>query len=459
MDFMPYVLQKWNLKALNDEAGRKWSLNSRDTIQTQCGARCTKLPKSHFVDKPSHLFDETLKTSQGNFNSNRPSWDTLSFFANTTNNHVRITPMGPCMSKIEGQITLPKWVMPAYTLHPLPQRMAVDTLQMANCNAMHPLLKYIPVRPMRSTVQLYYVMVLASSSDMSLNSMLNNLADNGNDYINNKNIVVNLLLVVMKNNDDVKKQTKFELYIKLMTRGRVNVFILRTSPPFGRSVGLKMGYHYIRTTLESLSDALDHDVVVFSLDASFKLPMGFSKQIVKSVACGKVAYAPVFKQGRTWAEGSYGAIGLCLSDYFKLPKGWSDQLFDSTLATEDIDVIAQIQKRLIVHRPRVQNYFDITAQKSIGHSRQKYGVLPVVPITHEKDLRVSKKIQALIKQEENNWGVQFEKTIWRTQMRPEDATVIYSLWEEETERLIIVSMAIPEVPEYAQAESLEQSGN
>lgn len=33
MDFMPYVLQKWNLKALNDEAGRKWSLNSRDTIQ------------------------------------------------------------------------------------------------------------------------------------------------------------------------------------------------------------------------------------------------------------------------------------------------------------------------------------------------------------------------------------------------------------------------------------------
>jgi hypothetical protein len=63
-----------------------------------------------------------------------------------------------------------------------------------------------------------------------------------------------------------------------------------------------------------------------------------------------------------------------------------------------------------------------------------------------------KKIKTFIINNNNKYNYEFDTIVWRTQMRPEDATIIYSLWETKNDELIIVSMARPEAPQYNQPE-------
>jgi hypothetical protein len=475
MNLMPYVLQKWNLTALYDEVGRKWSINSNNIIQTQCGVECNRFPPFPFLKKISNKditkkeelkYNYALKTLEWNVNSNRPSWDTLSFFTKKyTNQEIKMKDISPCMSKIVGQIILPKWSIrsaKSSTDILLPTKISFGSLNIKNCNALNQILRKIELNKYKSsTIQVYYVMVISSFDDIHLDTVLKNLEINGHYYNKNKIIKVNLLLIIMNG----KIKDKKEDYIISYLKNKVNIYVLRTSPPFGRSIGLKMGYQYIRTTLESNNNNNDnkHDIIVFSLDASIKLPNDFTKLIIKSVSCGKVAFAPVCKKNNKWVEGGYGMVGMCLSDYFQLSNGWREKWWYKWGA-EDVDIITQIQKKLLIHRPKVENYLHLGSKKSRKHNGNYYkgknlypSYLPVVPITdvmnnNGEDSNMIKKIKTFIINNNNKYNYEFDTIVWRTQMRPEDATIIYSLWETKNDELIIVSMARPEAPQYNQPE-------
>ena len=364
--------------------------------------------------------------------------------------------MTVCMSQIE-TVVKPEWaVRPKTKTTNAMESLSTKSLVLHSCDSMHTIMRYIPVRSMLSKVRLYYVMVI-SSSKFDISTILTDLSKNGGDVAGT--LSVGLVLVVMNNDgDDVAEMQWKELIQSKLNRkpdSVVTLHVVTTSPPFGRSIGLKIGYEYIRTALEPLDQAR-HDVVVFSLDASLRLPLQFSQQIIKSTRCGVVAFAPICKKNSMWVEGAYGMIGMCLSDYIGLEHGWREKWW-YRWGAEDVDMITQVQKKLIVLRPRINEYLHVAKKRSretnpIYYKKKNLypDFLPIVPVSEVvEDSSMVEQVWSSIR-EHRPQAMNFKPDVWRTEMRPIDKLVIFSTWEIDTRILHLVSMARPEAPIYKQ---------
>jgi glycosyltransferase involved in cell wall biosynthesis len=463
MDLMPYVLKKWNASALYDEVGRRWSVSSNGDVQTQCGRLCNKFPPIKTINMKSHIFGQALRAAQTDINAQRPSWDNVALFTNDmAETSVKVKNVGPCMSQIE-TVVKPEWaVRPKTKKTDAMKSLSTKSLVLHSCDSMHTIMRYLPVRSMLSKIRLYYVMVI-SSSKFDISTILTDLSKNGGDDAGT--LSVGLVLVVMNNDDDEVAEAQWKELIQSELNKKPNsivkLHVVTTAPPFGRSIGLKIGYEYIRTALEPLdqsqkSSVYGHDVVVFSLDASLRLPLQFSQQIIKSTRCGVVAYAPICKKNSMWVEGAYGMVGMCLSDYIGLEHGWREKWW-YRWGAEDIDMITQVQKNLIVLRPRINEYLHVAKKNSREKNPIYYNkknlypdFLPVVPVSEiVEDASMVEQVWSSIR-EHRPQATNFEPDVWRTEMRPMDKLVIFSTWEIDTRILHLVSMARPEAPTYEQ---------
>ena len=489
---MPYVLNKWNATALYDEVGRRWSISKKTKhlsggqIQTQCGINCNKFPRFPKV-KDDLEKKKALTLIQQEMNAQRPSWDTLYIKQDKgSNSNTKMKNINPCMVQIDSTVESAVWSIRPPNQKTVPSSFLTSSLIMKTCDAVSQILRYIPLKVMSAQKNLYYVMVISDinliSNELFQVNIIDDISKNGSDG----SIAVSLVLIIMGGTESRQEisQWKELLQFRLNKQKKVVLHVIQTSPPFGRSIGLKMGYQYI----ERNDNSPKKDAIVFSLDASLRLPVQFSQGIVKSVNCGHVAYAPVCKKKNRWVEGAYGMIGMCLSDYVTMD-GWREKWW-YRWGAEDIDMIAQIQQKLVIFRPRIDRYVHVGTTSSsssttstsnlptqinaknakskqiINAVTENFGFpsletspkssnlatiastdsrkrnptyykeknlypdyLPVVPVSElVEDQNMINEIWSKIKLSENNEQLKFCNRVWSTQMRPEDKTIIYTTW-------------------------------
>jgi hypothetical protein len=264
MDLMPYFLKKWDISALHDEVGRTWSLVAGDdtVVQTQCGRKCnTRPPNFDFIaDLQGKEFLRGLRAVEGDLNSRRPSWDTVSLMRAHGKKTIRERPLGPCLTQIAAVVDSPVWkIRPSRALKSAqPKPVRTTSLLMKSCDALQQIMRYVPSQPfVSSEVRLYYVMVI-SSVKIDASDVLEDLVKNKVQTSPTTKLSLFLVIVVM--GDDADEQ--WERSVKSVLADRVTLHVVSTSPPFGRSIGLKIGYEHVRTDLEGLSSSSKHDAIV-----------------------------------------------------------------------------------------------------------------------------------------------------------------------------------------------------
>ena len=257
---------------------------------------------------------------------------------------------------------------------------------------------------------------------------------------------------------------------EILALGRVGLKMLVTSPPFSRSIGLRMGFDFVDRMVRNNSIAANAEqTAIFSLDASLSIPPSFSLGIERAVQCGVSGYAPVYAQKGKWRDWAHGMIGMCLNDYNMLREaggGWREKWW-YRWGGEDVDMVHQLQTRLIVHRPRVEDFKHVGEAADATRSPEYYkrknvwpDVLPVVATTRAVlDVELRTVLANFVRQSTGRPAAVFEQLIWCTPQKPEDHMHVFTLWSKETSRQGIVlrrmwtvQMSTPEQAEYAQPE-------
>ena len=488
---MPYVLKKWNASALYDEVGRRWSINEKGETRTQCGVGCFKFPQfakllpgreghenhASRAEKDKRSFVRTARIFESAINAQRPFWETLRVPYPGQSGAILLARkhLSPCMDAIQGSIrssiSAVRSPNDSEENNPPPPLSTSIIYNIRPCDSIDSFMRTLPMKRSVPLLQvlpkpkLYYVMAV-SDPEEDLEHVLNDLS---NDVALSSVASVSVLIVAMGTGFNEQWEELIRSYLndfrdaRRTTTSGIQLHILHTLSPFRRATGLKMGYQHIQTVLEPVRDHHDNsgDVVLFSFDATLRIPLGFSRQIMRSVHCKVSAYAPVHVKNNLWMEANYTNIGICLSDYVRLPleqAGWRKRWWDGWGTAEDMDMVQRVQEMLVVHRPKVIGFEhyrkdilmmkDATINEELQSSDPRR--FPVVPVTEvENDGIMREKLIEFIRREDRGKGEaveDFEEVIWRTRMRPIDNTMVYTLWERKSGAPRMVTVALPEIP-------------
>lgn len=565
MSLMPYWLRKWNVTAVHDEVGRRWSLDPESgKARTRCGVGCSDFPAPKFKWLPGRSdhehpavfqgvdqdFAEAMRLLSRSINAQRPSWDALTLVdlppTKVRGAEVQVQILGPCerlyKANIESGNIDVKWrVRPppppgeAGIKKKKPKRKKdvatgskkvglgkyieyLSLVQDQSCPIYDRLLSLaVPRAPPSIAEQhrdvtaiemadnlspvpnrLFYVTVVSDVHAPSVSRLLQQVA---RQLFQPDDLSITLVVVAMGGTKKGLASWEKTARATLGTASPagVQLVVVATSPPFGRSIGLKMGFAEVGriVKVQSPSSFLQsrRGTAVFSLDASMVLPEDFSKGVVRGVRCGISAYAPVcWKKSRSvWAEYAYGMVGVCLEDYDALVArhgGWREHWW-YRWGAEDVDMIQQLQSQLIIHRPRVDGYAHVSGKETRVKNPAYYeaknswpGDLPVVPVSESLLLRrpekgdpamgakkddahrllagvddvLRRRLEAFVRKSTRRPLEKFDGVVWRTAARPQDDTVLFSLWTRPEGRLRVVAQAKPEHDAYAQPAFRDKPG-
>ena len=507
-DVMPYFMRKWNISAVNDEVGRRWFVDAESgKIATLCGIGCSKFPWPKFKALPwpsdkEHAavfntvpqdFAEAMRFLTRSLNSKISSWDTLRLDyslaqKNRSAEEVKVQLLGPCERLYRANVGVGniqiKWgVESRNNKKTTPQSKGLGLgnymeylylVPRRTCPIFDQLLamvtpRHLPSHHADSIVatriqQLYYVTAVSDVKFASLTFILTQLA---RQQFQTQRLSITFVLVTMtsSDNDSWEKSAR-----TILEKEGLKLIVIKTSPPFSRAIGLRIGFAAVSRLRKSNSDS-NLKTVLFSLDTTLRLPRDFSQNVMRGVHCGVSAYAPVCWKTAiaSWAEHGYGMIGVCLEDYESLVSkhgGWREKWW-YRFGAEDVDMIHQLQSDLIIHRPRVEGYIHTSTQetrlKNPAYYKKKniwpYD-LPVVPISEalawpndknesvantyaaeDSDLRA--QLQAFIRKQLHRPDEKYDDTVWRTPSRPEENVELFSLWTSPEGQLRVVSLPKP----------------
>lgn len=362
LNLMPYVLDKWNYQWITDEVGRRWSMSSNHLVQTQCGEKCLDFPKF----KRATLRD--IEHLEMRLNSLRPSYDQIQIVENTV---VKQT-INDCQDKIYFKHLKVRW---ANRHSKRPYYLRSNELYLQKwCKDLIRNMMY-SMRSEKTAQHLFYIVPLSSLDLIGTTHIRRNFNAQLDTSAN-----THVVFVVLGKN----RMLKHPVYATL----KDNEHILEHSGPFGRSIAMKIGFAWVRNRVKD-----PENTIVFSMDGSMRFPNTFSQRVIDEVRCGVSAFFPVSKMSSKdqWINTGYGVFGMCLSDYFKLDRGW-DEKWWYHWGAEDVDMANQVHtSELHLERYDVDGLIHVDHSKKGAYYAKKnmFGhYLPVIP----KAIRVTDKI-------------------------------------------------------------------
>jgi hypothetical protein len=89
-----------------------------------------------------------------------------------------------------------------------------------------------------------------------------------------------------------KEESDLEDGLRAALGGTVALHIVRTRPPFGRAIGLRMGFDHVAAVSKAAGES-PSSVLVHSFDSRLTMKPDFAERFARMTACGLSAYAPV----------------------------------------------------------------------------------------------------------------------------------------------------------------------
>jgi hypothetical protein len=477
--FLPHIFKKWDLKAMWDEAGRRWFIDPvTGKPKNQYGPYLNK-KKNHGImqhgwptpDKFPARGTKELSAMNTILNRYRPTYDQIEILDGSA----KVTTTSPCQIEIylkathvrypsrtgaaakESEIEKTDWLSGYFMPDECP---VLDGLLTLLSPSAHTGNRILP-----APTHLYYVSV----TNRAVEEMIGALRKQGRQHS------VTLVLVVMGTEGLTKTDKDWRLtYRTSLEAAGITLEIVELGAPFGRAIGMQAGYAHVNAlATKRLQPA--SEVVIHSLDGSLLVPHDFSARIVQNVRCGLLMYAPISqkevwagrgthrKKSTLWRDSSFGNFAMCLSDYNALVLdgcGWRESWWYFS-GGMDIDMMHQLRNRLIIHRPMLEGLLYIgsagsrtsnpTYYKHSNTYQQQYpDGFPIVPISQpigQENAVLRPKLLTFLRKKVPS--LKFEDTayILVTSGLPELTSTMYSIWAT-TGQIVVVSRAEAEAENY-----------